>query len=92
MTWTEAEYVTHLRDERRVYAWVMERYGGLTPAAAGQAALEWYPYEPTDTPIRGLVFHDEAWHWAMTAIHGHDYVVTRPELAVPPAEYDDALA
>ncbi|MBH5335728.1 hypothetical protein IHE55_13345 [Streptomyces pactum] len=87
MTWTEEEYVSYLAAERRAYAWVMRRYGGLTATAAGVAAVEWYPYEPPDAPYRGLVFHDEAWHWAMSAIHGDLYMVDHPELAFPCAEY-----
>ncbi|GAB2995731.1 hypothetical protein GCM10023080_072510 [Streptomyces pseudoechinosporeus] len=87
MTWSEAEYCEYLQSERRGYAWVMRRHGGLTPAEAWAEALESYPYEPIDTPYRGLVFHDEAWHWAMLRIHGDRYTLERPELAEPSAEY-----
>ena len=87
MTWTEAEYAAYLADERRRYAWVMWRHGGLSPAAARAAALEWYAHEPADAPYRGLVFHDEAWHWAMLALHGARYPEDHPELAVPSAAY-----
>ncbi|MGH4036169.1 hypothetical protein ACQB60_45570 [Actinomycetota bacterium Odt1-20B] len=87
MTWSEAEYTEYLESERRCYAWAMRRYGDLTPAEAWQAALECYPYEPSDAPFRGLVFHDEAWHWAMLKIYGHRYARDHPELASLPAEY-----
>ncbi len=87
MTWSEAEYVECLQGERRCYAWVMRRHGNLTPTEAWAAALECYPYEPSDAPYRGLVFHDEAWHWAMSKIHGVRYTVEHPELAEPSAEY-----
>jgi hypothetical protein len=87
MTWSEAEYVACLVSERRRYAWVMRRYGGLALAESWAAALASYPYEPAGEPYRGLVFHDEAWHWAMLALHGHRYVVERPELEDPPAAY-----
>ncbi len=87
VTWSEAEYLEYLRSERRAYAWVMRRHGGLTSEEAGQAALECYPYEPADAPYRGLVFHDEAWHWAMLAIHGDRYGHEHPEPADPPPEY-----
>ncbi|WP_327108531.1 hypothetical protein [Nonomuraea glycinis] len=86
--WGEEEYVAHLRDERRRFAWVMQRYGGLTSAEAEEAALERYPYEASGTPLRGLIFHDEAWHWAMLRIHNNRYPVDHPELANPSAEYD----
>ncbi|WP_432139587.1 MULTISPECIES: hypothetical protein [unclassified Streptomyces] len=88
MTWTEDEYVRYLAGERRRYAWVMQRYGGMTPTRAGEAAMEMYPYEPCDAPYRGLAFHDEAWHWAMSGLFGDRYIVERPELANPPAEYE----
>lgn len=87
MGWTEEEYVAYLAQERRAYAWVMRRYGGLTATRAGVEAVEHYPYEPADAPFRGLVFHDEAWHWAMSRIHGDRYMVDRPELAAPCEEY-----
>jgi hypothetical protein len=89
MAWDEAEYSEYLQAERRRYAWVMRRHGGLMPAEAWAAALKCYPYEAGDAPYRGLVLHDEAWHWAMLRIHGDRYTVERPELAEPSAEYMD---
>ncbi|MFC7303072.1 hypothetical protein ACFQVC_02410 [Streptomyces monticola] len=87
MTWSEAEYLAYLAQERLNYAWVLREHGGMTPDAAGAAALDDYPYEPADAPYRGLVFHDEAWHWAMLRIHGDRYRVTHPELDGPSAAY-----
>ena len=86
--WSEDEYVAYLAGERRRFAWVMRRYGGLTAAQADAAALERDPYEAGDVPYRGLVFHDQAWHWAMLKIHQDRYWLTHPELASPPAEYN----
>ncbi|GAB3989794.1 hypothetical protein GCM10029978_115860 [Actinoallomurus acanthiterrae] len=85
--WDEDEYLACLRAERRGYAWVMRRYGGLTPARAEAAALEHYPYEASDAPYRGLVFHDHSWHWAMSRIHGDSYGREHPELLDPTPEY-----
>ncbi|NBE56038.1 hypothetical protein, partial [Streptomyces boluensis] len=82
-----AEYVDTLRVERLGYAWVMRHHGGRTPERAWAEALEHYPYEPPGTPCRGLVFHDEAWHWAMLTLHGHGYWQERPALREPSAEY-----
>ncbi|MEU3777246.1 hypothetical protein AB0F11_29400 [Streptomyces sp. NPDC032472] len=87
MVWSEDEYMENLLGERRSYAWVMQRYGGMGAAEAERAAVECYPYEPADDEYRGLVFHDEAWHWAMKALYGHNYVNERPELVWPPPEY-----
>ncbi len=86
--WGEHEYVQYLRDERRRYAWVMQRHGDLDAAQAEMAALKRYPFEASDAPYRGLVFHDEAWHWAMREIHGDRYWVSHPHLVQPSAEYE----
>ncbi|KOT42620.1 hypothetical protein ADK41_07335 [Streptomyces caelestis] len=88
MTWSEAEYLDHLHAERRAFAWVMRHHGGPTPAGATEAALECHPYEPADHACRGLVFQDEAWHWAMLTIHGDRYTVEHPELVHPPSAYE----
>ncbi|MEV5574586.1 hypothetical protein AB0L06_31515 [Spirillospora sp. NPDC052269] len=66
----------------------MQHHGGLTPEEAEEAALEQYPYEPGGDPLRGLVFHDDAWHWAMLAIHGDRYGRKHPELVHPSPEYE----
>ncbi|WP_433193555.1 hypothetical protein ACQP1G_32920 [Nocardia sp. CA-107356] len=87
MTWSEDEYVRNLRDARRDYAWLMRRYGGRTREEADADAWEAYPYEPSDRPFRGIEFHDDAWHWAMLAIHGAMYWREHPELLEPSAEY-----
>lgn len=87
MIWSEEEYVECLVGERRRFAWVMRRHGGLSAAQADAAALERYPYEDGDKPYRGLIFHDESWHWAMMKIHGESYSVEHPELVQPCAGY-----
>ncbi|MFI7209934.1 hypothetical protein [Micromonospora maritima] len=86
--WTEEEYVRHLHEERRSFAWVMRRYGDLDADQAEAAAVRRYPFEERDAPYRGLVFHDDAWHWAMREIHGERYWASHPELMRPPAEYE----
>ncbi|WP_020665028.1 hypothetical protein [Amycolatopsis benzoatilytica] len=88
MTSDETEYVEYLEGERRRFAWVMRHYGGKSAKEAEAAALDAYPYEAADNPYRGLVFHDEAWHWAMLQIHPGYYWIDHPELARPPEEYD----
>ena len=65
----------------------MRRYGGMALDESWAAALHCYPYEPSDEPYRALVFHDEAWHWAMLRLHGERYPVEHPELLQPPDEY-----
>lgn len=83
----EDEYLEYLRCERLLYAWCLERHGDYDPAVASDAALERYPFEPASNPNRGAIFHNEAWHWAMLAIHGGYYWHTHRELGVPSAEY-----
>jgi hypothetical protein len=78
--WSEDEYVKYLQGERRRFAWVMQRHGGFTAAEAEAAALAQYPYEASDAPFRGLVFHEEAWHWALLTIYQGRYWVEHPDL------------
>jgi hypothetical protein len=85
--WSEDEYVQYLRDERRFYGWVMQHHGHLDAVQAETAALKRYPFEASDAPYRGLIFHDEAWHWAMRDIHGEDYPISHRHLVEPSAEY-----
>ena len=85
--WSEDEYVQYLQDERRRYAWVMQRHGDLDATRAEKASVERYPVEASDAPHRGLVFHDEAWHWAMRDIHGDEYWISHPHLVEPSADY-----
>lgn len=85
--WPEEEYEQCLRDERVAYAWVMREYGAMTAEEAVEAASQRYPYESAGTPYRGLIFHDEAWHWAMLALKGEQYWRRHPDLANPPAAY-----
>lgn len=86
-SWREEDYVDYLRSERLRYVWVLVHYGDRSAATAEAEALARYPYEPADAPYRGLIFHDEAWHWAMGALHGDAYPVTHPHLVTPPDEY-----
>ena len=87
MTWSAAEYLDYLQSERRAYAWVMQHHGELASEEARKAALAHYPYESVEVSFRGLLFHDEAWHWAMRANHGEGYAVEHPELVHPSPGY-----
>lgn len=85
--WTEEEYVSYLRSERRLYAWCLVRYGEMLKEDAACLADALYEYEASDDPSRGLVFHDEAWHWAMLKVFGDMYWVANPERLKPSVEY-----
>jgi hypothetical protein len=84
----EVAYLKHLGEERHMFAWCMSKYGGLAPEAARAAALDFYTYEHPSDEHRGLVFHDEAWHWAMLRLIGHEYWQKQPHLAQPSAGYE----
>ena len=86
--WTEAEYVSYLAAERHLFAWCLVRYGGVSDADAQLKALARYPYEPPGDELRGLIFHDESWHWAMLHLHGEQYWLSKPHLERPSPEYE----
>jgi hypothetical protein len=83
----EAEYCRMVADERHMFAWCLQKHGRRSPAEADAEALRAYPYEPASDPCRGLVFHDEAWHWAMLTIHGNMYWLKDRQLEEPSADY-----
>src|SRR4051794_40249189 len=83
----EAAYTRYLDNERRLYAFALIEYGGVAPEQAEREALDRYPYQPPGTPFRSLIFHDDAWHWAMLRLHGPMYWVSRPELQHEPEAY-----
>lgn len=85
--WPEAEYQEYLASERHMFAWVLVRYGSIAEDRAEELARERYPTEPADAPYRGLIFHDEAWHWGMLALRGEHYWIAAPSLESPPPEY-----
>lgn len=89
-TWTEDEYRDYLEKERRLFAWTLQNYGSYSPADAEREAIRFYEYEPPSTEGRGLVFHDEAWHWAMRTIFGQGYWHSHPKYWPPPQEYREA--
>ncbi|CAN5709208.1 hypothetical protein BH09VER1_BH09VER1_44100 [soil metagenome] len=80
-------YREHLAHERHLYAWCLVAYGGLAQAGANAKAEEFYVEQSIAEPMRCLVFHDEAWHWAMLRIFGNAYWITRPGTESPSPEY-----
>jgi hypothetical protein len=83
----ENAYVTYLEHERHLFAWCLRIVGGKSQSDAQRAAETFYTYEPATDAMRGLVFHDEAWHWAMLQIAGPQYWLARPELEQPSPAY-----
>ena len=84
---TEEEYVSYLRSERRLYSWCLVRFGGVLQETAEGLASAFYEYEAPDDGFRGLLFHDEAWHWAMLRVFGEGYWIDNPEREKPSVEY-----
>ncbi|MCB0062435.1 MAG: hypothetical protein KDE19_09975 [Caldilineaceae bacterium] len=70
-----------------MYKWCLIHIGGYPEHEATQEALVFCEYEPPEEEYRWLVFHDEAWHWAMLEIYGNLYWLSKPELLEPSAEY-----
>ncbi|MDR0215408.1 MAG: hypothetical protein LBE51_19120 [Acidovorax sp.] len=84
---SEEEYCCYLAAERHLYAFVLREHGGFSALEAEKEALERYPYESADDEYRGLIFHDESWHWAMLRLHGERYWDDRSELRQPSEAY-----
>ena len=80
---SDEEYRDHLLAERRGYAWALVNYGNFSQEIAEQMAIDFYRLEPRNE----LVFHDQAWHWAMLKIFGPQYWINCPDLLTPPAGY-----
>lgn len=87
--WSEddVDYREYLANERHLYAWCLVVYGGLSQADADSKANEFYVEESSADPMRGLVFHDQAWHWAMLRILGEGYWLKHPESETPSPQY-----
>jgi hypothetical protein len=83
----EHGYCAYLELERHMFAWCLVQFGAESLENAQLIAQEFYEYEPAGEPYRGLVFHDEAWHWAMRRLFGHGYWTRRPDLVAPSDAY-----
>ena len=76
----EAEYRRYLGIERRLFALALCDYGGMSPEQAEGEALARYPYEPPDTPYRGMIFHDLPWDCAMRRLYGNTHSMSLTEM------------
>jgi hypothetical protein len=83
----EREYLESLNHDRHMFAWCLVAFGNVPGPIARSRAEAFYPYESAAAELRGLVLHDEAWHWAMLQILGEQYWQERPELERPSADY-----
>ena len=85
---TEAEYQVLLVQQGHMYEWCLKNIGNLSEKDARKEAKEFYKYEPVSEKLRWLVFHEDAWHWAMLKIKGENWWVDFPELKEANAEYN----
>ncbi len=85
---TEEDYVYLLKQQRHMYTWCLRNIGSLTAHEAKLESEKLYNYEPPDKEYRGIVFHDDAWHWAMLKIKGEQYWSNFPDLVDPTNEYE----
>ena len=85
--WSEEEYTEYLAYERHMFAWCLVIHGNISWPDALLQAEQRYPYESAREPYRGMIFHDEAWHYAMLRLFGDQYWLDRPELGSPSDEY-----
>lgn len=93
---TAKDCTVEIEDARHLFAWCLIHYGQVPPESAREQAREFYPDQtPGCRYEREMLFHDEAWHWAMLRVVGDFYWIERPELAGASLEYDtesDALS
>jgi len=84
---TEEEYLSSLREQRHMFAWCMVNIGELSIEDAKLASENFYVYEPPTDQNRWLVFHEDAWYWAMRKLKGDQYWESHPEFKDESNEY-----
>ena len=70
---TEEQYALALDNIRYLFAWTLVRYGDFSHKKAKEEAMKQFPYQSENEDYRELVFHEEAWHWAMLFLYGENY-------------------
>ncbi|MCG7961694.1 MAG: hypothetical protein N0E54_03190 [Candidatus Thiodiazotropha taylori] len=85
---SEEEYLCYLEQQRHMFAWCLENIGKLSKYDAQVEATNFYKYRNSQDKYRSLVFHDDAWHWAMLKLKGEEYWKSHPELTEPTREYE----
>ncbi|MBN3067598.1 hypothetical protein H5A34_00800 [Pectobacterium brasiliense] len=83
----EEDYLAQLRRERHLFRWCLITYAAIPADAATAKAADLYGYQPPGTLNRGLILHDEAWHWAMLDMFGEQYWLNKPEYLTPSPRY-----
>jgi hypothetical protein len=82
--WPDEEYVPYLAAEQALYAWVLNKVGGIEPDEARRRAVARFHYEPMSE--RGIITHFGAWEIAMADLFGDRH--RRPEEFGLEAEYE----
>ncbi len=88
---SEREYLEQLNQQKHMYCWCLVNHGSMSSKEAQDEAEDFYPYQPETESYRWLVFHDDAWHWAMLKIHGEQYWQKKPKLLDPCSKYEQEM-
>ena len=84
---SEDEYLAQLNQQKHMYYWCLINVGSFSLNKAKNEAEKLYKYEHQTEGYRWLIFHDDAWHWAMLKIHGEQYWLKDPNLENESKEY-----
>jgi hypothetical protein len=85
---TEEKYLVLLKHQRHMYKWCLQNIGNLPEGDARKEAETFYKYEPVEEKHRWIVFHEDAWHWAMLKLKGENWWLDFPELKEANTEYN----
>ena len=83
----EEEYLKQLKQQRHMFEWCLLNIGTFSQEKIESASNRLFSYKPESDRYRWLVFHDDAWHWAMLEIKGEGYWRTYPNLERASIEY-----
>ena len=85
---TEEDYLNQLQQQRHMFEWCLLNIGAYSRDEIASASDRLFSYKPESDEYRWLVFHEDAWHWAMLEIKGEGYWRRFPSLIDPSAEYE----
>ncbi|MCL6416272.1 hypothetical protein MIB92_11465 [Aestuariirhabdus sp. Z084] len=83
----EEEYLSQLKQQRHMFEWCLLNIGVYSQDEIESASKRLFSYKPESDEYRWLVFHDDAWHWAMLEIKGEGYWREYPNLKDESLEY-----
>lgn len=84
----EEEYLNQLKQQRHMFEWCLLNVGEYSRDKIKSVSNRLFSYKPESDEYRWLVFHEDAWHWAMLEIKGEGYWCKYPNLKDPSLEYE----